>query len=139
MDVIEDTNNQSLDPKIKLKGDEDHVSMSSSSPIVERNTSTLVLYAENCEVDKCNIINKESPVTIKTNNFKDFKTSGDSTLASSSSSEQFSDERIQERDKKKVCENPSQYMSLNVNDMEYLKSNSSAITENKLRESESHN
>ncbi|CAC5425216.1 unnamed protein product [Mytilus coruscus] len=138
LDVIEDTNNQKLDPRIKLNGDEDHLGISSSSPRGEKNTSTLVFYTKNCEVDKGNTINKESPVTIETNNFEDCKTSVNSISVSSSSSEQSAGERILERDQK-ACEHPSQYMSLNMNDMEYLNSYSSLITENKQRESESQN
>lgn len=139
LEVIEDTNNQKLDPRTKLNKNEDHVSMNSSSPKEERNMSTFIFLSKNGEVDKGNTINKESQVAIETNYFEDCKTSNDSTSVSSSSSEQSAGERIQERDKKKKCDHPGQYMSLNMNDMEYLNSYSSLITENKQRESKSKN
>ncbi|CAC5417607.1 unnamed protein product [Mytilus coruscus] len=135
LEVIEETNNQMLDPRTKINGDKDHV----SSPREERNAARFIFSTKNEKDDKSNTIDKEFPVTIERNNFQDCKTSNNSiSLSSSSTSEQSAGENIQERDKK-ASEHPNQYMSLNVNDMEYLNSYSTLITENKLRENESQN
>ncbi|CAC5417595.1 unnamed protein product [Mytilus coruscus] len=129
-DILKDTNIQRLDQRTKTNG-EDNVNIFVSSPTEERKALTFVFSTKN---EKDNIINKEFAVTIKRNSFKHCKTSNNVKSVSSSSSEQSANEGILERDEK-TCEHPSQYMSLNVNDMEYLNSYSSPITENKLRKS----
>lgn len=136
LDVIEDTNIKILETRIKLNGDEDHFNIISNSPREERNTSTFMFFTKNDEVDKGNTINKEIPAPIETINVEDYNISIGSTSASSTSSKLSADEMVLKGDKK-ACENPCHYMSLNSNDVEYLNSYSSPITENKRRESES--
>lgn len=133
--VIEDTNNQTFDSRNKIKGPEPHKSMIRCSPREERNISTSICLTKNTEGDKSNTINTECTVKIVRNNFKNCKASNNSISVSSSSSEQSFSESIHEKDRK-ACEQPNQYMSLNANDMEYLNSYSTPITENKLRKSE---
>ncbi|CAC5423482.1 unnamed protein product [Mytilus coruscus] len=119
LDVIEDTNKQKVDQKYEMKGNEDNVNIRSSPLREERNSSTFIFLTKNNDEDKSNTINKECPVTIETNNFEDCITSHNSISVASSSSEQSTCESILEIGPQE-CKRSNQYVSLNVNDMEYL-------------------